>query len=133
MPDKTFKEYMTEAKGNKIYVDAYDNLWIAYDIGSGQTLYRVSRKSYITNARQDANYHPFADKIFEWSLQNKPLKKNNNSKLFELGVYDKDKDPFKGDQPQKKFYMNVNKTEHLVVITFFDSKNEAIGWIKHSN
>lgn len=120
-----------KVKYDKVYIDSYNTLWVTYSSGSGRTIPNISNKSYMTNKAGDKNYNSASDIIFEWSQQNKPLKKAGNSKLFELGVYDRYKDPYKGDSPSKKFYMVVDKNEKgLVVITFFKTKNESMNWIK---
>jgi hypothetical protein len=111
-------------------------IWLGYAPGSGQTV-PVSRKTYVTDKATDSNFDPTITKDFvTYAQKTKPMKANKDKtvRLYELPVYDsydqRTFDIWGGEKkPVKKEYFTVALGE-INVVTFFDSKNEALGWMK---
>ena len=133
-----FRDFLNEAEQEHvIYVKSnYPELWITYAQGSGQTIQLPNLNKYLTNKQGDSNYEASVGKLVKWSKTAKTMKKSGNSKLFEIPQYPMAKmgekyDIFGGDiKPTKKIYMVIDDNGKIVVVNFFESKNEATAWIK---
>ena len=129
---------IVEARGKdyKVFFQK-DTLWVAYGEGSGTTSYMPDYTRALSNKNGDETYDTNVDKIVLWASFNKPLKSNKDKDvfLFEIPFYDLgspyDKlDIWGGDKkPKKKFYMIVS-TGEIAVVNLFDSKAEAMSWMR---
>ena len=118
-----FKEYLNESQ-DKVFVSGKE-LWVAYAEGSGT----VSQyKGTYISSNKDSNFDINTSKISTWAEKEKPLKQNDNKKLFELLIFDVGKSPY-NDKPKSTEYMVVTD-EKSTVINFFKSKKEALAWLK---
>ncbi len=113
----TFREYLSENKTNKLWVEG-NVLWFGYGDGSGVTT--TFDKSYISNDKS-SNFDDLANKIGSWATKNKPIKESGHQKLFELPHYDVGKNPYNTDKPNKISYFIVSKQKHIIV-GFFETK-----------
>ena len=133
MLESTVGAELTEAPEYKIYM-IKDTLWVAYGEDSGATARIKSIGSYLTNKKGD-HYDSIVDKIVIAAKDLKVIKQGGTAKMFELPVYDipatgKTIDAWGGTiAPRKTRYMILTQDRDAVV-NFFDSKGEALAWIK---
>ncbi len=126
----------TGDKGDKIF---FQNItfWISYSPGSGIAV--PVRSTYITDKQGDKNQDNSLTKgLVNYANNHTPLKKKGNLSVFEVPVYSKQDtavekfDIWGGNiKPIKNRYIVVSQGK-INVITFFDSKNEALAWLKYS-
>jgi hypothetical protein len=136
---KTYKEILQERTENKIY-KVEDELWVAYAQGSGQT-FKV-KSSYITDKSGDENENKqLVRKFVEYAKNNKPIKAKDDLYLYELPIYNssnvlydsgKDLDVWGGTQKPVKNEYYVVSIGNTSVITFFETKKEALNWLKYT-
>lgn len=136
---KTFKEKLSEVTDTKIYFVG-DELWVAYGQGSGSTSQFPSIKRAINNKSSDKNYDSNVDKILKYVKNNKAMKTNSSKTTFmyEIPEYPIVRmgefyDIWGGSiTPKNKLYMVVN-TDGVSVVLLFESKNEALAWVRSTS
>lgn len=131
---KTFTEFLELSEaGNKEHIYYVGKeLWLAYAQGSGTTVQVPNLKTFLTDKKDDSHYDSSVTKIVKFAHSNKPLKQNGDKRLFEFPEY-----PTKGNydiwggdvKPTKMRYLTVVEDKNAYV-AFFDSKAEALSWIK---
>ena len=123
--EKLYEEIINENNENVFFVKQGNTytLWWEYSEGSGRTTVFKDFPSFITNKVGDNHFDSISDVIKNWSLKQKPLKESNTYKLFKIKIVDFN------SKKEKPLYMTITK-DKLVVINFFENKNEALNWIK---
>lgn len=131
---KSFKEIIIEAKNEDKLLIVDKTLWFTYAPNSGKAI-PFSSKTYFTDKKGDSNYEPnIISKMVKYSKLNKPLKEKGNLKLYFIPVYKTNKasnyDIWGGKEKPIKEKYAILSTGKINVLTMFNSKNEALNWIK---
>jgi len=131
----SFREFLNESSNEHVYF-VKDVLWIAYGMGSGMTAYMPDKRKYLSSDYFDDNFDDIVNRIEKWSKHAKPIKKTSggNTKMYEIPYYEYDYgktfDIWGGTmKPNGKIYMIITE-EKNTVLNFFESKNEALSWMR---
>jgi len=131
---RNFIEILNEERfTEKVFIDGHKTLWVAYDDNSGTTSLNVD-KGYLTDKSSDANYDSIVRNIVKFAKNTKPIKSKGNLSLYELPIYSgkeqKNYSIWDGTETPKKVKYFIVSTGKINVVTFFDTKKEALMWIK---
>lgn len=107
-------------------------LWLAYggvNFESGSTHQLGDIRNFLTTKQGEEHYDWLAEKIVEWAEKNPALKASPTAKLFE--IYHQD--TYNRMEMVKSYYMVVMEVTDYHILSFFDSKQQALYWFKSAN
>lgn len=137
---KSFNNLIEEGREHdKVYM-VKNTLWIAYGAGSGSAI-PIGKKTYFTDKKGDANYDlMLINKLKKFAKEAKTSKvaDKGNSILFKLPVYDlmnsqTSYDIWGGEtKPDKRYkkHFIIDTNAKITVVTLFDTKIEALHWLR---
>ena len=138
---KSFQEFLNETSKYKIYM-INNTLWVAYGNGSGTTTQLTSLKTYLIDNSDDSHFDSIVLQFVKATQDMTPLKSKGNQAIFELPMYKlADLQNNYGSKiqawggtikPFKTNYFCFTKEKYNVV-TFFESKTEALNWLKFTD